>query len=319
MMSTLTNTGSVKFTKKKNLDPNRMNPAAVVALNVLFILGLIVCIGPVLLIISVSFTSEADILKYGYQLFPRSFSLDTYRFLFKDPTVLVNAYRITIITTVMGTVFGLINVALFAYPISRKDFKFQNEMTFFMFFTMLFGGGLVAYYIVMTGVFGMRNNMLAMVLPYSFNAFWVIVMRTFYKNQIPESLIESARIDGAGEWRTLLQIVLPLSLPGLATVALFTTLNVWNDWFNCVLFITDNSMINLQTMIYSALTSVQMLRDIVSRMGASAGGIGSEMAKLPNETFRMALATVSIGPIVLAYPFFQKYFIKGLSVGAIKG
>ena len=316
-MSSATSTGIIPGPRRKNLDPNRMSPTAVIILNIIFILGVIVCIAPVLLIISVSFTSEANILKDGYKLFPTSWSLDTYKFLFKDPSVVFNAYYVTIFTTVVATIAGLINCSLFAYPISRKDFKFQNEVTFFMFFTMLFGGGLVAYYIVMTGLFGMRDNILAMIVPYSFNAFWVIVMRTFYKNQIPESVIESARIDGAGEWRTLMQIVLPLSLPGLATVALFTTLNVWNDWFNCVLFI-NSDMINLQTMIYRALRSVQMLRDIVSKMGQSVD-LGSDVSKLPNETFRMALCVISIGPIILAYPFFQKYFIRGLSVGAIKG
>jgi putative aldouronate transport system permease protein len=310
-------TVSLKLPRTKTLNPNRLNPTAVVILNVVFILGVIASIAPVLLVVAVSFTPEADILRNGYKLFPERWSLDTYKFLFKDPTVVTNAYGVTIFTTVVATVIGLINIALFAYPISRRDFKFQNEVTFFMFFTMLFGGGLVAYYIVMTGVFGMRNNILAMILPYCFNAFWVIVMRTFYKNQIPESVIESARIDGAGEWRTLLQIVLPLSLPGLATVALFTTLNVWNDWFNCVLFI-NTDMINLQTMIYRALRSVQMLRDIVAKMGQSVD-LGTSVANLPNETFRMALCTISIGPIILAYPFFQKYFIRGLSVGAIKG
>ena len=316
-MSTASTTGTIKLPRKKTLSPNRMNPTAVVILNVIFILGVIASVAPVLLVVAVSFTSEANILKYGYKLFPVAWSLDTYKFLFKDPTVVVNAYGVTIFTTDTATIIGLINVALFAYPISRRDFKFQNEVTFFMFFTMLFGGGLVSYYIVMTGVFGMRNNILAMILPYCFNAFWVIVMRTFYKNQIPESVIESARIDGAGEWRTLLQIVMPLSLPGLATVALFTTLNVWNDWFNCVLFI-NTDMINLQTMIYRALRSVQMLRDIATKMGSSVD-LGSSIASLPNETFRMALCTISIGPIILAYPFFQKYFIRGLSVGAIKG
>lgn len=316
-MSTMTKYISKKRFRSANSGPNRLNPTAAAILNIIFILGVIASVAPVLLVIAVSFTPEADILRNGYRLFPERWSLDTYKFLFKDPTVVMNAYGVTIFTTISATVVGLINIALFAYPISRKDFKFQNEITFFMFFTMLFGGGLVAYYIVMTGVFGMRNNILAMIVPYCFNPFWVIVMRTFYKNQIPESVIESARIDGAGEWRTLLQIVLPLSLPGLATVALFTTLAVWNDWFNCVLFI-NNEMINLQTMIYRALRSVQMLRDIVAKMGTSVD-LGSSISNLPNETFRMALCAISIGPIIMAYPFFQKYFIRGLSVGAIKG
>jgi len=214
-MSTVSNTGIMKLSRKKSYDPNRMNPSAVVILNVVFLLGVIVCVAPVLLIVAVSFTSEANILKYGYNLFPVGYSLDTYRFLFKDPSVVYNAYGVTIFTTVVATVFCLINVALFAYPISRKDFKFQNEVTFFMFFTMLFGGGLVSYYIVMTGVFGLRNSIFAIILPYCFNAFWVIVMRTFYKNQIPESLIESARIDGAGRWQAFRHVTFPLLGPTL--------------------------------------------------------------------------------------------------------
>ncbi len=304
-------------TGKRWRDPNRITPKANVALNLILILGMLASILPLVIVISVSLSSETTILREGYGLFPKDFTLDTYKFAFADPRSIVNAYKVTIYTTVVATAICLANVALFAYPLSRPDFRFRTEITFFMFFTMLFGGGLVAYYILMTGVLGLRNSLWAIILPYSFNSFWVIVMRTFFQTQVPLSLIESARIDGAGEWRTFLQIVLPISLPGLATIALFTTLGVWNDWFNCVLFIDKPEMSNLNTLIYRALTSARMLREIAATMGSADAA--AEIRNLPNETFRMALAVITMGPIVLAYPFFQKYFIKGLTVGSIKG
>jgi len=308
---------SQKKRSRKWKNPNELSTKANIALNIVFILAMLASILPIVIVISVSLSNESTILAEGYGLFPKDFTLDTYRFVFKDPKVIVNAYKVTIISTILSTIFCLITVTLFAYPLSRPDFKFRTEVTFFMFFTMLFGGGLVSYYIVMTGFLGMRNNIFSMILPYSFNAFWVIVMRTFFKTQVPDSLIESARIDGAGEWRTLIQIVLPISLPGLATIALFTTLAAWNDYYNCLLFIDKNELVNLNTMIYRALTSARMLREIAATMG-SADALG-EVSELPNETFRMALSVVTIGPIVLVYPFFQKYFVKGLTIGSIKG
>lgn len=298
-------------------NPNRLSGRANVILNTIFILMMLACILPIIIVISVSLSKESTILREGYGLLPKNFSLETYQFVMKNPKVIFNAYKITIITTIISTIFCVINVSLFAYPLSRPDFKFKTEVTFFMFFTMLFGGGLVSYYIMMTGFLKLRDSIFAMILPYSFNAFWVIVMRTFFKTQVPDSIIESARIDGAGEWRTLIQIVLPVSLPGLATIALFTALAVWNEFMNCILFIDNVDMHNLQTMIYRALTSARMLREIAATMG-SADAI-QEVRNLPNETFRMALSVITIGPIVLVYPFFQRYFIKGLTIGSIKG
>ena len=302
---------------KRWKNPNRLSTNANVILNIVFIIMMIACIIPIIIVIGVSLSTETTILKEGYGFLPKDFTLDTYKFVMRNPMVIFNAYKITIITTIVATLFCVTTVTLFAYPLSRPDFKFKNEVTFFMFFTMLFGGGLVSYYIMMTGFLGLRNNILALILPYSFNAFWVIVMRTFFKTQVPDSIIESARIDGAGEWRTLAQIVLPISLPGLATIALFTALAVWNEFMNCILFIDKNEMVNLQTMIYRALTSARMLREIAATMGASDALM--EVRNLPNETFRMALSVVTIGPIILVYPFFQRYFIKGLTIGSIKG
>jgi putative aldouronate transport system permease protein len=298
-------------------NPNRLSGKANVILNLIFIFMMLACILPIVIVISVSLSSETTILREGYGLLPKDFSLETYRFVMKNPKVIFSAYKVTTICTILATIFCVINVSLFAYPLSRPDFKFKTEVTFFMFFTMLFGGGLVSYYIMMTGFLRLRDSIFAMILPYSFNAFWVIVMRTFFKTQVPDSIIESARIDGAGEWRTLIQIVLPISLPGLATIALFTALAVWNEFMNCILFIDDVNLHNLQTMIYRALTSARMLREIAATMGSSDALL--EVRNLPNETFRMALSVITIGPIVLVYPFFQRYFIKGLTIGSIKG
>jgi len=175
---------------------------------------------------------------------------------------------------------------------------------------------MVASFVVNTNLLGLRDNIWIMILPMGFNAFWVIVMRTFYRTQIPESLIESAKIDGAGEWYTLLRVVVPLSLPGVATVALFSTIGIWNDFFLNLLYIRDPALYNLQRLIQQTLGSITMLREMAFKIGSAGGTI--DMKNLPNETFRMAMCIVTIGPIVLAYPFFQKYFIRGLTIGAIK-
>lgn len=297
-------------------NPNAISPVSNGILNTFFILYALACVVPLVIVISISFSNETQIIQQGYGVLPRGFTLNAYQYLFKDPELVGRAYLVTILSTLLGTAFCLLNVALFAYPISRKDFRFRGFFTFFLFFTMLFGGGLVPWYIVVTNLLHLKNNIWALVVPHGFNAFWVIVMRTFYKTTIPDSLIESARIDGAGEWRTYFQIVFPLSLPGLATVGLFTTLAIWNDWFLCMLLTTNEKWMNLNYMIYRALNNMQFLQNIVATMG-NAGS--SAMSNLPNETFRMAMCVVAIGPIIFAYPFFQKYFIKGLTIGAVKG
>lgn len=297
-------------------NPNAISPVANGFLNTFFILYALACIVPVIIVISISFSDETMIVQQGYGVLPRGFTLNAYNYLFKDPELVGRAYLVTIGSTLIGTLLCLLNVALFAYPLSRRDFKFRNFFTFFLFFTMLFGGGLVPYYIVLTNILHLKNNIWALSIPHAFNAFWVIVMRTFYRTTIPDSLIESARMDGAGEWRTYFQIVFPLSLPGLATVSLFTTLGIWNDWFLCMLLTNDQKWMNLNYMIFRALNNMQFLQNIVATMGNAGSQV---MANLPNETFRMAMCIVAIGPIIFAYPFFQKYFIKGLTIGAVKG
>ena len=209
---------------------------------------------------------------------------------------------------------AVVMVGLYAYAISRDNFKFKTFFTFYAFFTMLFSGGLVAYYMVMRQVLFIGNSLWALFLPSAFSPFWVIVMRTFYKLTVPNEVIESARMDGASEWRILLQIVLPLSIPGLATVALFSAIGIWNNFFNCLLLVDFAKYYSLQFTVYTTLNNIQFLMQNADKL---AGLVN--VSQLPSQTFRMAMAVVTIGPIIFAYPFFQRYFIRGLTLGAVKG
>jgi putative aldouronate transport system permease protein len=209
---------------------------------------------------------------------------------------------------------SVIMVGLYAYPLSRSNFKFGTFFTFYAFFTLLFNGGLVSYYMVMRQILNLQNTLWALFLPSAFSPFWVIVMRTFYKMNVPNEIIEAARIDGAGEWRTYVQIVLPLSLPGLATVALFSAIGIWNNFFNSLLLVDDAQYFSLQVTIYTTLNNIRFLLENADKMQGLVN-----LSDLPSQTFRMAMAVVTVGPIILAYPFFQRFFIKGLTIGAIKG
>ena len=289
-----------------------------VIFHIMLIFGSLFCILPLVLVLSASFSDELAVAEFGYSMLPRNFTFAAYDMLFSKGSTVTTAYANTILATIAGTLLCVVMVGLYAYPLSRKRFRFSGFFTFFSFFTMLFGGGLVPFYILVRQILGLYNTIFALFLPSSFSAFWVIVMRTFYRTNVPEEVIESARIDGAGEWRTLIQIVLPLAVPGLATVALFSTIGLWNNFFNCLLFCDDPKYYNLQFFIYQTLTNITFLKEAAASMGA-ARGLQVNLAALPSETFRMAMAIVTIGPIVLAYPFFQRFFIKGLTIGAIKG
>lgn len=285
-------------------------------INLFFWLYVAACILPMILIISVSFTDERTILLDGYRFIPESFSTTAYQFLLSDWGKIVRAYGVSIFVTIVGTVGGVILMAMFAYPISRPDFPHRNFFAFFMFFTLLFNGGLVPTYLVYVQLLGLKDSVWALILPYTIQAFFVLIMRTFFA-QLPSSIIESAKIDGASEFRIFFKIVLPLSLPVLATVAMFMTLLYWNDWFLSLIYITDDNMVTLQYLMYKTMLNIQYLAtNVQAQQGiAQAGGI----IELPTESVRMAMAVVGIGPIFLAYPFFQRYFVKGLTVGAVKG
>ncbi len=281
-------------------------------IHILFIALSLLCVLPLILAVSVSFTDNLALTRYGYSFIPKVFSLDAYKYVLNNAASMIKAYGVTIFVTVVGTLLSTLVISMYAFVISRKDFKRRSLFTFIMFFTMLFNGGTVSWYLVCTGI-GLRNNLLALILPYCFNAWYCVIMKTFFATNVPSSLIESAKIDGAGEYMIFFKIVLPISLPGLATIALFSCLGYWNDWWLPLMLVPDNSLSNIQYLLYRIMSNVQAISSN-SNLTTSLS-----MVELPTESVRMALCVIAMGPIVLAYPFFQRYFIEGLTIGAIKG
>ncbi|CAM3572960.1 MULTISPECIES: carbohydrate ABC transporter permease [Paenibacillus] len=271
---------------------------------------------PFILVFMVSISSEDSILQNGYSLFPSQISFAAYQFLFNDFSEIAKAYGVTILSTLVGTIVSLFITALFAYPLSRPELPFRRTLSFYIFFTMLFGGGMVPWYITYVNMFDLKNTIMAMIIPnLLLSAFNVLLMRSFFASSIPESVVESATIDGASEMKIFFKIVVPLSLPIMATIGLFNTLAYWNDWYNCMLFIDKPELYNIQYLMTKTLTNIQYL---LMKSNSSAQ-VGELLATMPRETVRMALAIVGIAPLMFAYPFFQKYYISGITTGAVKG
>jgi len=300
---------------RKARDVLAISPVSNASLNLFMIIVCILALIPVYIIVISSLTAESALTANGYRLWPAKFATEAYKFLFAQGSIVLIAYKNTIMATLAGTVLAVVMVGLYGYAISRDNFRFKTFFTFFAFFTMLFGGGLVSFYMVTRQVMGLTNTLWALFLPSAFSPFWVIVMRTFYKATVPNEVIESARIDGASEWRILFQIVLPLSIAGLATVALFSAIGIWNNFFNCLILVDDAKFFSLQYTIYTTLNNIRFLAENADKLL----GTGINVSELPTQTFRMAMAVVTVGPIIFAYPFFQRYFIRGLTLGAVKG
>ncbi|MBT2735664.1 carbohydrate ABC transporter permease [Bacillus sp. ISL-7] len=270
---------------------------------------------PFIILLSSSLTGEKVILKDGYSFFPREFSFAAYEYLLNNSSSILRAYGITIFVTVFGTVVSLGITAFLAYALSRRDLPYRNVFAFFVFFTLLFNGGLVPTYLVYTQIFDLKNTIWALIVPgLLMNGFNVLLMRTFFITSIPEPVIESARMDGAGEFRTFFSIVLPLSLPILATIGLLQTIHYWNDWFNGLIYITDPQLFSIQNILNRMLADIQFLA--TSDLGSNASQAASE---IPSTGVRMAIAVVGVLPILIAYPFFQKYLVKGIALGSVKG
>ena len=287
------------------------NKALNIILNIFFIVLLVACIMPVILVIVISFTDQTAIDAVGYKFFPEKWSLAAYKYVFTKGGNVLNAYKMTILSTIIGTLISVTTITLYAYPLSRADLRFKKFFTFFVFFTMLFSGGLVSWYIIVTKYLHLKNTFWGLVLPLTMNAWYVIVMRTFFQSSVPPALIEAAKIDGAGELRTLIQIVLPISIPAIATISLFQTLAYWNEWWHPMLLINKDKYYTLQLLLQIMMQNIQNLTDGVSEL--------RESAEIPTDAVRMALCVVAMGPILVTYPFFQKYFIQGLTVGSVKG
>ncbi|MBT2765927.1 carbohydrate ABC transporter permease [Paenibacillus sp. ISL-20] len=283
--------------------------------NILMFLFTIFCLFPFVLLVVSSFTDEGTLIRNGYSLFPEKFSLESYAYMYERLDTIVRAYGITVFVTVVGTVTSLMITVLLAYPLSRRDLPHRGKFAFFVFFTMLFNGGLVPTYIMWTRYLNIDNTIWALIIPaLLLNAFYVIMMRTYFTTTIPDEVIEAGRIDGAGEFRILFRIVLPMSLPMVATLSLLIGLNYWNDWRNGLYYLTDHSLFSVQNMLNT------MLQDVRFLASGGAGGNASEIASnMPSVGIKMAIAVVGALPIMIVYPFFQRYFVKGITVGAVKG
>ncbi len=304
----------IKRKAEKKLEKNLISVRANTVLLIILGLLALVCVLPMILVVIVSFSSEQSIFENGYSFFPSEFSLAAYEYFLKLGDQIFRSYGISLFVTVFGSLFSLTVTAMFAYVLSRPDYRYGRLFTLLLLFTMLFNGGLVPGYMVNTQLLGLRDSVWALIFLMSLNAFYVVVLRTFFKS-IPLEIIEAARIDGAGEFRTFAKVVLPLSKPGLATIGLFTVIAYWNDWFLGMLYMFETKNYPIQTLLQSMQNSMEALSQSSSNALEYA-----EMAKnAPTDSGRMALTVMVVLPVMLAYPFFQKYFVKGLTVGGVKG
>lgn len=278
--------------------------------NVILIGLSLLSLFPLIFVAIISITSEYSLHVHGYQLIPESLSLDGYRFLWEMRGDIFRSFMISVFVTVVGSALNVFITTMYAYAISRNEFRYRRFFTMILLVTMLFSVGLVPSYLVVTNLLKLRNNLLALILPLALLPFNVLIMRTFFKKSVPNAIIESAKIDGAGDFKIFWKIVLPLSIPGIATISLFAVLTYWNDWFNAMLYIDSESLIPLQYL----LMRIQSTIDYFSRNSLP----GDVFSLVPKEATQMAMVLISTLPIACTYPFFQKYFVGGLTVGGVK-
>lgn len=263
---------------------------------------------PIILIISASFTSSKALADIGYRLIPPEFSTEAYKYLLSDPYLVTQSYEVSIFITVVGVSVGVLIMAMLAYVLSKKDFKLRGILTFYIFFTMLFSGGLVPYYINMVRVLHLKNTIWSLILPGLVVPFFVLLLRTYFSS-LPRELFDSAKIDGANDLQIFFQIAVPLAMPSILTISLFLMLNYWNDMFQALLFIESNSLSPLQYTLYKM---------IVNTTNLSPEGVANGMV-VPVLSVRMAMAVLALGPVILAFLFVQRYFVRGITLGSIKG
>ena len=301
---------AINYRRKKHKDYDRLIFSLVSHLALIVLSA--ACLLPFWLVISGSFSDQQSILLNGYQLIPKQFSLDAYQMLFRIPEELISAYGVTILVTVVGTGLGLLVTSMASYVLANKNFRYRYQVSFFFYFTSIFGGGLVPWYIFNTKYLRFHNNIIALILPILVNVTYLLILKS-YMMSIPESLYESAYLDGAGDLVVYFKIALPLSKAGLATVGLFIALNYWNDWYNAMLFLDEGrrELYPLQYYLNNILTKAQAIN------AAAASGIAA--SDVPSEPMKLAMTVIATGPIVLLYPFLQKYFVKGVTIGAVKG
>ncbi len=290
--------------KNRIKDGNLFNTVA----HIILIIQCAFILLPLILCISISVSDQASIYKYGYTFIPKKLNFEAYAYVFKNGLTLFHSFGVTVIVTALGTVFSLLVTAMYAYVVSRRDFKGRKFFNYFMFFPMLFSGGLVATYLWQTQI-GMYNNLACLIVPMAFNSWNCIILRTFLQTSVPFEIIESGKIDGAGEYRIFFKLIVPIAVPGLATIALFAALSYWNDWYTPLVYIRNENLYGLQFYLQRIMTNVQV---------ALSGKVQTTI-NVPSESVRMVLCVIAIGPIVLAYPFCQKFLIKGITIGSVKG
>ena len=283
-----------------------------IPLHIIFIVLCVLFIVPLVYIISISFTSDIEIANNGYLLIPHKINFMAYEYMFRTPKQLLQSYGISGLVTVGGTILSLLFTTLLSYTLARQDYKYRRVVSFFVFFTMLFNGGLVPTYILITRYLHLKNTILVLILPYLINAWFVLLMRSFIST-LPLSLVESAKIDGSGELRTFFVIILPLARPALAAIGLMIAFTYWNDWWLSLLYIDVDKLIPLQYLLYRTMSNIMYLTQQLS------SSVSVSIKDIPTESARMAMCILAAGPMLIVFPFFQKYFVRGITVGAIKG
>ncbi|MGX7031047.1 carbohydrate ABC transporter permease [Vagococcus zengguangii] len=306
----------MKKEKISSVNVRSFNTTANTIFNIVIALFAISCVIPFIFVIIISLTSENSLASNGYSFFPKEISTSAYTYLFSGTmsTKILRALGVTVFVTVFGTIVNATLTSLYAYVISRSNFPYKKFFTVFALITMLFTPGMVANYLVMTNLLHLKDTIWALILPSALGPFNILVMRTFFIKTIPDSIIESAKIDGATELKIFRSIVLPLAVPGIATISLFAALGYWNDWFNALLYVQNDNLVPLQYLLIKIQNNLEYLS---SNSGMSAQLEGG-LAALPSESARMAIVVISTLPIVLTYPFFQKYFVGGLTIGGVK-
>jgi len=313
-----------KAANSKNLNEsslsrlNRIHPVTNVVFNAIFVILALVCFLPIVFIFIISITDNDVIRQQGYQLFvtAETFSAEAYEYLWSQRLTILNSLWVSVCVTAIGTVLGVLLTTVMGYVLSRREHKLNNFLTILIFIPMVFGGGMAASYVVNTQILHLTDTIWALILPLAVSSFNVTISRTFFRNTIPDEVIESARIDGASQWTVFFKIVMPISKPVLATIGLFLAFGYWNDWFQSKLYISSDHLLSLQAMLDRMQSSLDFL---TKNPTALLGDSGALRASMPQESVRMAIAFVVAVPIACVYPFFQKYFISGLTVGAVKG
>lgn len=281
--------------------------------HIVLTLVALLCLLPLLLVVSASFMTDAEIAQYGYSFIPKDFTLDAYKYILKTPVQLLTSYGITMIVTLAGTLVGLLLTSMLAYGISRKDYPFAKATTLFIYLTMLFPAGLVPWYMMISNILKLKDTIWALIVPYLVMAWFVMLMKGYFAD-IPMSIIEAGKIDGASELKIFFQLVIPMAKPGLATVGLFIMLQYWNDYKLSLMFINKDNLLSLQFLLYRMMSNIDFLKSALAAQSGLLAGV-----QIPDKSIRMAMCVLAAGPMLFVFPFFQKYFVKGITVGSVKG